>query len=78
MIIPPLIESTDRSLQIMITGHGRFQISSFGCKQTREGLSVSGDAQPVAISAERLTDGGVHTNGSDAIAVMPAQGSTTR
>ena len=62
----------------MITGHGRFQIRSLPCKQTREGLSVSGDAQPVAVSAERLTDGGDHTNGSDAIAVTPAQGSTTR
>ena len=78
LVEPPLPERTDRSLQVIITGQSRFQIRSSSCKQTSEGLSISGDAQSVAISAKRLTDGGDHTNGSDPIAITPTQGSTTR
>ena len=78
MVKSPLPESTDRSLQLIITRQSRFQIRSSSCKQTSEGLSVSGDAQSVAVSAKRLTDGGDHTNGSDPIAITPTEGSTTR
>ena len=73
----PLPELAHGLLKLKLRRERGLEIGAFSGEQAGECLPISGDTQAVAIPAERLTDGGNHTDGSGTIAIAPTPGRAT-